>query len=256
MIAGIIDSSERKGYWKKALGGSFQCSVTADPNWLPDCDILLVSQEYCGGALDSVLEKIRSSDRLGRLPAAALTTDFSVENQEILLSLGFDDIIRLPVCDKLLLRRAMALTALPDRRVIGRSASIESLMSSNDADSGAYCVRSVEFGNILRFVTRVLERTGKGAQVLVMNLSCRDGCSTDQRSKVMNTLAGAVKLCLRRGDMASVYGDDQVVVLLIGADDNGGHLVASRIVSSFYSECDDRDFELSYDIREVRAHGA
>ena len=45
--------------------------------------------------------------------------------------------------------------------------------------------------------------------------------------------------------------NDRVVVLLIDADDNGGHLVASRIVSSFYSECDDDAFELSYDITEI-----
>ena len=44
-----------------------------------------------------------------------------------------------------------------------------------------------------------------------------------------------------------------MLVLLIGADDEGGHLVANRIVSSFYSECDDSDLELTYDIRAVRA---
>ena len=52
--------------------------------------------------------------------------------------------------------------------------------------------------------------------------------------------------------MSSVCGDDRVVILLIGADDEGGHLVASRIVSSFYSKCEDDSYELSYDIREVR----
>ncbi len=35
------------------------------------------------------------------------------------------------------------------------------------------------------------------------------------------------------------------------ADDDGGHLVANRIVSNFYSECDDDNFEVRYDIREL-----
>ena len=61
-----------------------------------------------------------------------------------------------------------------------------------------------------------------------------------------------MRLCLRRGDIASVCGKDQIVVLLIGADDDGGHLVANRIVSSFYSECDDDSFTLEYDIHEIK----
>ena len=84
-----------------------------------------------------------------------------------------------------------------------------------------------------------------------MSVSCGNSRSSAARHKVMHTLSEAVRLCLRRGDMASVCGDDSVIVLLIGADDSGGHLMASRIVSSFYSECDDDAFELSYDIREV-----
>jgi hypothetical protein len=53
--------------------------------------------------------------------------------------------------------------------------------------------------------------------------------------------------------MSSVCGSDQVLVLLIGADDEGGHLAANRIVSSFYNECSDDSFELTYDIREIHS---
>ena len=251
MVAGIIDSVNNTRFWEESIGEAFECVLTADAAGLPDCDIILVSEEYCSGSVGSVISGIRSSERLRRIPAAAVTADTSGENQEILLAMGFDDIIRLPLCGQLLLRRVRALNALPPREDSDGEVSFEKLLSMRDRDTGAFCVRSKDFANIFRFVMRILERTGRSAQMLVMSLSCDSSRSPASRQKVMHTLSEAVRLCLRRGDMASVCGDDSVMVLLIGADDDGGHLVASRIVSSFYSECDDGAFELSYDIKEV-----
>ena len=251
MIAGIIDSSDNTKYWETALGGSFDCAVAGDIGRLPACDMILVSQEYCCGAIGAVISSIRSSERLRSVPAAAVTADPSCENQEILLAMGFDDIIRMPVCNNLLLRRVKTLAAMPSRESTEISTAFDRLLSFRDREAGAFCVRSVEFTNIFRFVMRMLERSGSSAQMLVMSLSCAEGCNSEQRKKNMNILSEAVRLCLRRGDMASVCGDNRIIVLLVGADDDGGHLVASRIVSSFYSECEDGAFELSYDLREV-----
>lgn len=251
MIAGIIDSLNNTGFWENALGESFDCTVAADVSRLTDCDVILVSEEYCSGSVGAVISSIRSSDRLRSVPSAAVTSDTSGENQEIMLAMGFDDVIRLPLCGQLLLRRVKALTLIPVKPGRDEVITHEKLMSLKDRDTGAFCVRSAEFTSIFRFVMRTLERTGKTAQMLEITLSCGEECSAASRKKVMQTLAEAVRLCLRRGDMASVCGNDRVVVLLIDADDNGGHLVASRIVSSFYSECDDDAFELSYDITEI-----
>ena len=131
--------------------------------------------------------------------------------------------------------------------------TLENLMDVRDGNEGAYCVRSGDFTNIFRFVLRVLERTGKDAQILVLTLSSDEKHSISSQKSVMTTLSEAVRMCLRRGDMSSVCGDDKILVLLIGADDEGGHLVASRIVSSFYSECTDDSYEITYDIKEVKA---
>lgn len=251
MIAGIIDSSDNTKYWESALGGSFDCAVADDTGRLPACDIILVSQEYCCGAIGQVISSIRSSERLRSIPAAAVTSDPSCENQEILLAMGFDDIIRMPVCDSLLLRRTKALAAVPLRETAEAGSSFDRLLSFSDHEAGAFCVRSVEFTSIFRFVMRLLERSGSSAQMLVMSLSCAEDRGSELRKKNMNILSEAVRLCLRRGDMASVCGDNRIIVLLVGADDDGGHLVASRIVSCFYSECEDGAFELSYDLREV-----
>ena len=251
MKAGIIDSSDNRKYWENAVGSSFDCIFTADPRRLTSCDLLLISQEYCGGSIGAVIENIRSSEKLANIPAAAVTSDSSAENQEILLSQGFDDVIGLPLCPKLILRRIRALSLIPCEEESAANIDLRALMSLQDSGSGAYCVRSVDFGNIFRFVMRILERTDKSAQMLVISLIKKGTEDAKRNKKVMDILSEAVKNCLRRGDMASTCENGTVLVLLVGADDDGGHLVASRIVNSFYSECDNELYELSYDIKEI-----
>ncbi|MCR5599952.1 MAG: hypothetical protein K6G33_04325 [Ruminococcus sp.] len=251
MKVGIIDSRDNSEFWENSLGSSFECAVASDMSKLTECDVIFVSADYCGSSIGTVIENLRSSDRFGDIPAAAFVNENSCEEQEHLLSLGFDDIICQPVCSRLLVRRAKALALM--HSCDEETLSVENLMDEKDGGEGAYCVCSVDFSNIFRFVMRVLERTGKDAQILVLKLNSDRNKSTAASKSVMSTLSEAVRMCLRRGDMSSVCGDNEMLVLLIGADDEGGHLVASRIVNSFYSECTDDTYELSYDIREVKA---
>ena len=97
---------------------------------------------------------------------------------------------------------------------------------------------------------RILGRVGSGAQVIVVKLE-RPAEAEDEAGRVMEILSRAVHNCLRRGDMTAVCGRDKVLVLLIGANDDGGHLAVNRLVNSFYSECTDSRFELSYDMKTV-----
>ena len=253
MKAGIIDSPNKFGFWESSIGETMDFIVAADISELSECDVLLISEEYCGGAIGTVMENIRASEKLCRIPAAAVTYERSCEDQEILFGLGFDDIILLPACPQLLQRRVISLAGTSSSYSSDRHISLDSLMRMKDAECGAYYVCTDDFENIYRFVRRILERTKKNAQVLVLTLEDSRSCDTLSCRNEIGTLSHAVKLCLRRGDMATVCGDNRMLVLLIGADDEGGHLVANRIVSSFYSECDDSDLELTYDIRAVRA---
>ena len=58
MKAGIIDSPNRAGFWETSIGETFECMIAADISGLNDCDILLISEEYCGGAIGTVIENI------------------------------------------------------------------------------------------------------------------------------------------------------------------------------------------------------
>ena len=55
MKAGIIDNQSRSEFWDDLLGDSFDCVVAADISKLPDCDIILVSEEYSGGSIDTLI---------------------------------------------------------------------------------------------------------------------------------------------------------------------------------------------------------
>ena len=140
MKAGIIDSPNKFGFWESSIGETMEFIVAADVSELSECDVLLISEEYCGGAIGTVMENIRASEKLCRIPAAAVTYERSCEDQEILFGLGFDDIILLPACPQLLQRRLLSLAGTSSSYSSDRLISLDSLMRMKDAECGAYYV--------------------------------------------------------------------------------------------------------------------
>ena len=247
----IIDKEANRPFWESLSCDTVDITVCSCISDLPCCDAVLISDDMSETDITDVLASVRKQEGFKSLPTAAVIEDHSAEKQEALLASGFDDIIHMPLCKSLILKRIEGLSYILPYSLSDEGFNIDSLMDiRDDGRNGAYSVHSGDFANIYRFVLRILHRLRKSAQVLMISLN---GGSDDsnRRRKVMQSLTNAVRNCLRRGDMASVCGDRQIVVLLLGADDDGGHLVANRIVSSFYSECTDDSYSIDYDIREV-----
>jgi len=236
----IIDSMSNVAFWEKAIGGSATIELREDAVLYGSPEAAVVSVDYTGGRTAEIADRLNRA----RVPSAAVTSDTSEENQKYLFGLGFDDVICLPIYDRLLARRIHLLaadTGIPE-------VSISSLTDvSCDSEAGAYFVGIGEFTNIYKFVLRLLKRLKKNAQMLIITAENCESC----RKQTMDILSEVVKMCLRRGDMSSIFGTDQMLILLIGADDEGGHLVANRITNSFYSACEDYQVELSYDLKAV-----
>lgn len=252
----IIDKPESRHFWDEISAGSFSFSLSVNAEKIQTCDIILISADFIADALPEVLAKARSASGLKSVPIAAVTYHGDCKNQEELCRLGFNDVLCLPMCKPLICKRVELLSeTLPLSSDTG-SISFNSLVNiKEDCGSGAFCVQADDFRNIYRFVLRILGRLGKNAQILLLTLSCHDANEGGEaKGYYMRILAHSVQMCLRRGDMSAVCGEDQIMVLLIGADDDGGHLVANRIVSSFYSNCDDDNFDINYDIREVNTN--
>ena len=241
----VIDSPERKIYWENL---SEYISVSEKPE-NKNVMAFVLSQDFLGESVCEVMEEIKKIP----VPVAIVTSDISIENQKYLCGIGADDIICMSVCEKLLLKKICSLTSsvpnLAEGQLIdfGTFSNIE----ETNSDTGAYTINSGGFAGIYRFVIRLLERLDKSAQLIIFNLDYEHSEKEEIR-KVMKVLSDAVRVCLRRGDISSVFGENQIMIILIGADDIGGHLVANRIVSNFYSKCDNTSFRLSYNIRDIK----
>lgn len=261
----VIDSRIGSASFTEMLRGSFTFFVAENnkdflirsAEKLPDA--VIINADYAGNCLSEFVSGVRNVSSLGSIPIIFSTNSSDSKRQAVLCSCGADDVLVLPLCRELLVRRigmlidAYAQTA-PDKNKADSfefDDFIDSVSEKNN-NRGAFCVRHDVFINLYRFIIRGMERSSKSAQILMFTLNCSKEHEQDEtENKVMQILSEAVQLCLRRGDISSVCSKNQVAILLIGADDDGGHLVANRILSSFYSECDDDSFELNYDIREI-----
>lgn len=236
-----------------AVSGSFEAVIIAD-NDIADInngyDAVAVCADYCKDCLEETVIQLKGRN----LPVILITETSDMAEQSRLCGVRADDVIVLPLCRELLLKRICSAVNCSKGIKSGSDSFAvkfdELLDSVNEKDKsrGAFCVGKDDFANIYRFILRGLERTEGKVQMVLFTLEC-DG--DDPCDETMSVLAGLVQLCLRRGDISSVFSKNQVVIMLLGTDDNGAHLVANRILSSFYGECDDGSYELNYDIREI-----
>lgn len=249
----ILDKEENFKDWNDISCSDIRMTLLSEICSLPCCDTVIISEDLNNRPIEENLAQVRLLKGFKSVPAAAVTSDHSSAKQDQLLGYGFDDVLRMPLCSKLIARRIEGLASMLPYSLSNGEFSYESLIDiRDDGKVGAYSVHSGDLSTIYRFIIRILQRLGTSAQVLLLKLTCNEEKSMGKTERILQTLANDVRLCLRRGDIASICGSDQVVVLLIGADDDGGHLVANRIVSSFYSECDDGSFCLEYDIHEIK----
>lgn len=98
---------------------------------------------------------------------------------------------------------------------------------------------------------RLLERLDKNAQMMIFTIS-GSRYNNDDHIEAKEMLYESVKTCLRRGDITSVCGKSQIMVILMGSDVNGAKIAAERIEKSF-SQKSGSAYDLSYDIREMKA---
>ena len=228
------------------LPRGYEAVSVSNTDFSDDTACLIVSCEAAGDELAKVIFVAKAKN----IPVIAAANADCAE-QERLFALGADDVLQLPVCEKLLARRIEelicycreSLELLPDFLDL-RDISIE------NGESGSFKVQEHDFMNLYRFVLRLLERLNESAQMLVFTLNCDFDDNTEQQ--LYEQLSAAVHNCLRRGDISSKCGSGKILVLLVGANDDGGHLVANRIMSNFYGGCDDDSCSLSYNIREIK----
>lgn len=207
------------------IGADFACAVVADK---------------CAGAIAALKQ-------LG-LPVAAVTADAAPETQDRLLEQGGDDVLVLPMSAKLLQKRLSALTeSIAHSAEPVDFASFDRIREANKG-RGAFIVEEHDFTNVYRFVTRILERLDKKAQMIIFNF--KSACGPIAETEDVENFMKIGQACLRRGDISAVCGA-QVLLILLGADDGDGKKIAKRLTDTFEAHYVDATSRITYEIREI-----
>lgn len=121
------------------------------------------------------------------------------------------------------------------------------------AEDGAIQVEYHNFASIYRFVEKLVERSGQCVQTMLLTLIPRKNTevTVEDLQLAMSKLAAAIHMTLRKNDVLTGCSCTQILVLLMDADDDGGHMAANRILNTFLGLYESDAFELHYDIRPV-----
>ena len=225
--------------------GEFQIHLTAQPSVTGGTDCVLISQQYAGNQISSAIAQLKEL----HIPCAVVTYDNTVENQSYLLGCGADDVFILPMCVELMRRRIHALTDLQVQSAGGLSFAAFDRITESNSGTGAFVVAEHDFISIYRFVARLLERLDQRAQLIFFRITNEDGPFAEADS-VLHFLK-IVQASLRRGDICCVAGS-QIMMILMGSDAAGGHLVINRITGAFNAHYNmDESCEVSCQMREI-----
>ncbi len=229
--------------------GEFAIQVVGQPSFSGSPDCVLLSQQYAGRQLSSLIAQFREF----RIPCAVVTTDPSTENQQHLLAKGADDVITAPICANLLRRRIKMLTEQPASSDSEMTfAAFDRIMESNQG-TGSFIVAEHDFLNIYRFVSRLLERLEQKAQLVLFHFHSDDGPFIEADSALH--FLKIVQASLRRGDISCNNGK-QVLVILMGTDEPNARMVANRIIGAFNAHYNmDESCDVTYEIREISKAG-
>ncbi len=126
-------------------------------------------------------------------------------------------------------------------------------MYCGKSENGALEVEYNNFARIYQFVEQLIVRSGKPMQTLLLSLTPYKGMtpSIENLTYAKSILSDAIQQTLRKNDVMTHYSASQILVLLVDADDAGGHFATNRIINSFFGMYEEDFYEIDYDIRPV-----
>lgn len=105
--------------------------------------------------------------------------------------------------------------------------------------AGAYYCSYPSFVDCYHTMSRMLERNGQGAFLMLCTLNGRDGSPLPEGEKLktyMMELKNAIGEALRKSDFYTRMGNNQFLVLLVGMKQEGKAVMQNRIDQSFWKK--------------------
>ena len=214
------------------------------PEPMPEAACVLLVQEFAGAALSDMARTLRYRG----IPSAVLTPDGSEENQARLLDAGIDRFLVLPLSPALLQKWLSVM--LGNMAAPSADTSFDLFLQATDTESkgGAYVVQEADFRKIYRFVQRLQLRMDKQAQLVTFRFHTR--LNTPAEPGTVEDAFPIVQKCLRRGDIACMYGET-ILAILMGADESGGRVAADRIIQTYQAFFCNSIYDMKYEIRKI-----
>lgn len=110
------------------------------------------------------------------------------------------------------------------------------------------------FAEIYRYMTRVLERNGQSAYLMLYTITDRNHMPVNQEevlADVRDCLMEAIDHTIRNSDLHTQYGKNQFLVLLQGTDEAGCELVAQRVHRRFQANNRRKKVEICYSVSSI-----
>lgn len=114
--------------------------------------------------------------------------------------------------------------------------SVKQFLAESERKAGAFYCDSLTFAETYRYLLRVFERSGQSAYLMLCTVTDVNGKPLEDGSKLRESselAATAVCRSLRRGDMYTVMAPGQILVLLVGINQENGPIVTTRIERKF-----------------------
>ena len=116
---------------------------------------------------------------------------------------------------------------------------IKQRLKEDKGQGGAYYCSLPSFRDSYRLVTRMLERSGQSAYLMLCSLTDGKGHPLEKPEKLellSEELQNTIQHCLRKGDSFTKYSPSQYLVLLIGTNKENCGLIFDRIRKYFLPE--------------------
>ena len=131
---------------------------------------------------------------------------------------------------------------------------LNAIMRRNDDNRGSYFVEYDSFHYIYNYIKRSIDRNHRDVQVVLFTVNLTNENKNVEHPKVekaVEALSAAIADFLNREDVSTKYSSNQLIILLMDADNTKAEAVIRRILNQFDSLYQNRDIRIEFGMAQM-----